>query len=128
KPRTYLRPNQQVLRLPRVRSLYYSWTHPRDRIIPATPVLLNALIIAHLEYRRLAEPDRLLVVSVNCAVSCTITVPQKWAGVLPPPEVLSEPLTITMPKNWNPPWTLRLPSTRRTPWPSCPLMTAPSPV
>src|SRR5439155_26813022 len=33
KPRTYLRPNQQVLCLPSVRLLYLSWTYPRDCII-----------------------------------------------------------------------------------------------
>src|SRR5439155_1693420 len=77
----------------------------RDRIATPNPVAFNTLRIAHLEYRRLALPLMLVVVSVNATVSCVITVPQKCAGVPPPPAVLSEPLMMTIPKNWNPPWT-----------------------
>src|SRR5690242_18859637 len=111
KPRTYLRPNQQVLCWLRVRSSQNSWTHPRDRIATPMPVLSNAFKTAHLEYSKLALPEMLLVVSDSATVSWAITMPQKCAGVPPPPAVLSEPLMITTPKNWNPPWTFRLPST-----------------
>src|SRR5881398_4250843 len=53
-----------------------------------TPVLSNALRIAHLEYRMLALPVIVLVVSESATESWTIIVPQKWAGVPPPPDVL----------------------------------------
>src|SRR2546427_9860293 len=45
KPRTYLRPNQQVLCLPIVRPLQKSCTHPRDRIMDPTAALFKALVI-----------------------------------------------------------------------------------